>query len=97
MPRAGRGRGVRIAAMPLPSLYPGQKGDRDWRLARAAAFGGCIGLAAALFKMLGPLGEWTGTSASLLQLGEAAGAFALLCAAAALLRNMLARRFVNEP
>jgi hypothetical protein len=33
----------------------------------------------------------------LLELGEAAAAFALLCAAAALLRNMLARRFVDQP
>jgi hypothetical protein len=82
--------------MPLPSLYPGQKGDRDWRLARAAVYGGSIGLAAASFKMLGPLGERTWTSATLLELGEAAGAFALLCAAAALLRNTLARRFVND-
>jgi hypothetical protein len=82
--------------MPLPSLYPGQKGDRDWRLARAVAFGGGIGLAAALFKMLGPSGERTWTSAMLLELGEVAAAFALLCAAAALLRNTLARRFVND-
>jgi hypothetical protein len=82
--------------MPLPSLYPGQKGDRHWRLGRAASCGGCIGLAAALFRMLGPLGERTWTSATFLELGEAAGAFALLCAAAALLRNTLARRLVND-
>jgi hypothetical protein len=83
--------------VPLPSLYPGRKRDRDWRLARAAVNGGGVGLAAALFKILGPLGERTWTSATLLELGEAAAGFALLCAAAALLRNMLARRFVNEP
>jgi hypothetical protein len=82
--------------VPLPSLYPGHKGDRDWSPARAAIYGGGIGLAAALFKMLGPLGERTWTSATLLELGEGAAAFALLCAAAALLRNMLARRFVND-
>jgi hypothetical protein len=82
--------------MPLPSLYSGQNGARDWRLTRAASYGGCLGLAAALFKMLGPLGDWTWTSATLLQLGEAAGAFALLCAAAAFLRNTLTRRFVND-
>jgi hypothetical protein len=79
--------------VPLPSLCPGHKGDRDWRPARAAIYGGGIGLAAALFKMLGPLGE---TSATLLELGEAAAAFALLYAAAAFLRNALARRFVND-
>lgn len=83
--------------MPLPSLYPGEKGARDWRLARAAVYGGCIGLAAALFKMLGPSGERTWTSATLLELGEAVVAFALLCAAAAFLRNLLVRRFVDGP
>jgi hypothetical protein len=83
--------------VPLPSLYPGQKGARDWRLARSAVYGGCIGLAAALFKMLGPSGERTWTSATLLELGEAVVAFALLCAAAAFLRNLLVRRFVDGP
>jgi hypothetical protein len=83
--------------VPLPSLYPGEKGARDWRLARAAVYGGCIGLAAALFKMLGPSGERTWTSATLLELGEATVAFALLCAAAAFLRNLLVRRFVDGP
>ena len=83
--------------MPLPSLYPGEKGARDWRLARAAVYGGCIGLAAALFKMLGRACERTWTSATLLELGEAVVAFALLCAAAAFLRNLLVRRFVDGP
>jgi hypothetical protein len=83
--------------VPLPSLYPGEKGARDWRLARAAVYGGCIGSAAALFKMLGPSGERTWTSATLLELGEAVVAFALLCAAAAFLRNLLVRRFVDGP
>jgi hypothetical protein len=46
--------------------------------------------------MLGPLGERIWTSATLLEFGEAAAAFALLCAGAALLRNTLARRFVND-
>jgi hypothetical protein len=82
--------------VPLPSLYPGHNGDRDWRPARAAIYGGGVGLAAALFKMLGPLGERSWTSATLLELGEAAAAFALLCAAAAFLRNALARWFVND-
>jgi hypothetical protein len=82
--------------VPLPSLYPGQKADADWRVARAAFYGGCIGLGAALFKMLGPLGERSWTSEMLLELGEAAAVFALLCAAAAFLRNTLARRFAND-
>jgi hypothetical protein len=82
--------------MPLPSLFPSQEVDPDWRLSRAAVYGACIGLAAALFKMLGPWGGRAWTSTKLLELGEAALAFALLCAGAALLRNALARRFVKR-
>jgi hypothetical protein len=82
--------------VPLPSLYFSKEGERDWRVSRAAAYGACIGLAAALFKMLGPFGERTWAPARLLELSEAALAFALLCAAAALLRNMLARRFIKD-
>jgi len=81
--------------MPLPSLFPGSERDRDWRLTRAAVYGACIGFAAALFKMLGPFGERAWTESKWLELGEAALAFALLFAGAALLRNALARRFVN--
>ncbi len=82
--------------MPLPSLFFGQEAERDWRLTRAAIYGAGIGVAAALFKMLSPFGERTWTSAKFLELGEAALAFALLCAGAALLRNALARRFVKR-
>ena len=81
--------------MPLLSLFPGQQRDGDWRPTRAAAYGACIGLAAALFKMLGPFSERNGTPAGWLDLGEAVLAFALLCAGAALLRNALTRRFVR--
>jgi hypothetical protein len=82
--------------MPLSSLYPVKERDRDWRLTRAALYCACIGLAAALFKMLGSVGGRTWTSARLLDLGEAAFAFALLYVGAALLRNMLVRRFVKD-
>ena len=82
--------------MPLPSLYFSKEGERDWSVTRAAAYGACIGLAAALFKMFAPLGERTWTSGRFLELGEAIFAFALLCAGAALLRNALTRRFVND-
>jgi hypothetical protein len=82
--------------VPLPSLYRGNENVQDWRVTRAAAYGAGIGAAAALFKMLGPTGEGIGTSASLLEVAEAALLFALLCAVAALVRNTLARRFVGR-
>jgi hypothetical protein len=82
--------------MPLPSLYPGNERARQWRLTRAAAYGAGIGVAAALLKMLGPAGDRTWSSARFLEVAEAALAFALLCAAAALVRNMLVRRFVER-
>jgi hypothetical protein len=85
-----------IAAMPLPSLYRGKENAQDWRVMRAAAYGAGIGVAAALFKMLGPTGERISSPARFLEVTEAALAFALLCAAAALLRNMLARYFVTR-
>jgi hypothetical protein len=81
--------------MPLPSLYPGNERNGDWRPSRAAIYGAGVGLAAGLFKMLGPLGERVWAPAKLWELGEAAVGFALLCAAAAFLRNRLTRRFVN--
>jgi hypothetical protein len=85
-----------IAAMPLPSLYLGNENAQDWRVMRAAAYGAGIGVAAALFKMLGPTGERISGPVRFLEVAEAALAFALLCAAAAFLRNMLARRFVKR-
>ena len=83
--------------MPIPSLYPDNEGARDWRLTRAAAYGAGIGLAAALFKMLGPSNDKIWVPARFFELAEAALAFALLCAAAAFVRNMLARRLVKNP
>jgi hypothetical protein len=82
--------------MPLPSLYRGNKNAQDWRVMRAAAYGAGIGAAAALFKMLAPAGERISSPARLLEVVEAAFAFALLCAAAALVRNLLARHFVKR-
>jgi hypothetical protein len=82
--------------VPLPSLYRGSDGTQDWRLTRAAAYGAGIGVAAALFKMLGPSAGTVWGPAKLFELAEAAAAFAILCVGAALLRNMLARRFVKR-
>jgi hypothetical protein len=82
--------------MPLPSLYLGNENAQDWRVMRAAAYGAGIGVAAALFKMLGPTGERIWSPARFLEVAAAALAFALLCAAAALLRNVLTRHFVKR-
>jgi hypothetical protein len=82
--------------VPLPSLYRGNGNPQDWRVMRAAAYGAGIGVAAALFKMLGPTGQRIWTSAKFLEVAEAALIFALLCAAAAVVRNMLAKRFVRR-
>jgi hypothetical protein len=89
---------VNIVAMPLPSLYPGNEGAhaQSWRLTRAAAYGAAIGVAAALFKMLAPTGERVWSPVKFLEVVEAALAFALLCAAAAFVRNILVRRFVKR-
>lgn len=78
--------------MPLPSFYLSADGGRDWSVPRAVAYGAGIGAAAAAFKTLGPLG---GTSAPILEIIAAAVAFALLCGAAAVLRNFVAHRFIH--
>jgi hypothetical protein len=87
---------VRIAAVPFPSLYRDNENAQDWSVMRAAACGAGIGVAAALFKMLAPTGERIWTPARFLEMAEAALAFALLCAVAALVRNMLVRHFVER-
>jgi hypothetical protein len=81
----------------LPSLFRSGENDRAWSVVHAAAYGAGIGVLAALFKTLGPL-RASGVAASFAdsaaQIAGAAVAFALLCAGAAALRNILARRFV---
>jgi hypothetical protein len=80
----------------LPSFYLSPDKRQVWSVIRAAIFGAGIGLVAALVKTLGP--AFIGTRApanviaSLLEIAAATGAFALLCAAAALLRNFLVLR-----
>ena len=83
--------------MPLPSFYRPDDSFRPWRVTHAAACGAGLGALAALFKMLAPLGFVGGLSgrpAGLLGIGAVALGFAALCAAAAMLRNFLARRLV---
>jgi hypothetical protein len=70
---------------------------RLWNVAHAAAYGAVIGALAALFKALRPLAAGAGTeifTAKLVEIATAALVFALLCAAAAILRNFIARCLV---
>lgn len=83
--------------MPLPSLFKSAETARAWNIAHAACYGAVIGALAALFKTLAPPGAGGGAANltdRLLQIALAALAFALLCAAAASLRNFIARRLV---
>jgi len=80
--------------MPIPSLYPSNDGMRAWSIARAAAYGAGIGGLGGLFRTLGPLHEAGSGPANVLKIAGAALAFALLCAGAAALRNVVARRLI---
>jgi hypothetical protein len=81
--------------MLLPSLYKSGDSDRAWKVAHAAGYGAAIGALAALFKIFGPYGAGAGSgylTDNLVEIALAAAGFASLCAAAAALRNYVARR-----
>ena len=83
--------------MPLPSLYRAGDDFRPWRITHAAACGAALGALAALFKTMAPAsitGGLSGRPAGIAGIAAVALAFALLSAAAAMLRNFLARRLV---
>jgi hypothetical protein len=83
--------------MPLPSFYRSGDDFRPWRISHAAACGAGIGALAALFKTMAPIGltgGLLGRSAAMAEIAVVAACFALLCAAAAMLRNFVARRLV---
>lgn len=86
--------------MPLPSFYRSGESFRPWRIMYAAACGAALGALAALFKTMAPVGltgGLLGRTAAIGQIAGVAACFALLCAAAALLRNFVARRLIwNE-
>lgn len=86
--------------MPLPSFYRSGESFRPWRITHAAAYGAGLGALAALFKTMAPVGLSGGLldrTSVLGQIAEVAACFALLCAAAAMLRNFVARRLIwNE-
>lgn len=86
--------------MPLPSFYRAGDSFRPWRVTYAAACGAGLGALAALFKTMAPIGltgSLLGRTAGIGQIAAVAASFALLCAAAAVLRNYVARRLIwNE-
>jgi hypothetical protein len=65
---------------------------RPWSVPRAALFGAGIGFVAALIRAFGPFRAVDRVLPLALDIGVAVLAFALLCVAAALLRNLLVRR-----
>jgi hypothetical protein len=83
--------------MPLPSFYRSDGSARPWNVVHAGCYGAAIGAVAALLKTLGPLGMGAPTpflTDKRVEIAVAALIFALLCAAAATLRNFIARRLV---
>ena len=78
----------------LSSLFAFGENGRTWSVARAAAYGAAVGAVAAFFKISGPFHAPGAAAAHVLEIASAALAFALLCAGAALARNLIARRLV---
>jgi hypothetical protein len=76
----------------LPSLYVSPDKAREWSVVRAAGYGAALGLLAGLFRNFGPLHQ--PIAAGALEIVGATIGFATLCAAAAVLRNVVARRLV---
>jgi hypothetical protein len=76
----------------LPSLFRSEDGTRPWNVWRAGLYGAGIGLVAALVKIFGPFHAAEQALRFALEACVAVAAFALLCAGAALLRNLLALR-----
>jgi hypothetical protein len=76
----------------LPSFYVSGDKARAWSVTRAAACGALLGLAVASFKTLGAL--YQTVVVSLPEIVGATAGFALLCAGASALRNVLARHLI---
>jgi hypothetical protein len=68
---------------------------RPWKTLRATAYGGAIGLTAALFKSFAPWSHPQSGAAIAKELIGAMLAFALLCGLAAALRNFILRRITG--
>jgi hypothetical protein len=86
--------------MPLPSLYSSGGTGREWSIARAAGIGAMLGVLTGLFRTLDPLHQTPAARpivvAAVAEIAGAALGFALLCAAAAALRNFVARRLIQR-
>lgn len=67
-----------------------------WNTMRATAYGGAIGLSAALAKSFAPWSDPQSGSAIAKELIGATLAFALLCGLAAALRNFIMRRLTRS-
>jgi len=67
---------------------------RAWNSGRATIYGAIIGAVAAALKMFGPWAEAHTRAESIREIVGAALAFALLCAGATALRNLVARRVI---
>ena len=67
-----------------------------WNTMRATAYGGAIGLVAALVKSFAPWSNTQSGSAIAKELIGATLAFALLCGLAAALRNFILRRLTRS-
>jgi hypothetical protein len=69
---------------------------RTWNTLRATAYGGAIGLVAALFKSFAPWSDVQSDSGMAKEVIGATLAFALLCGLAASLRNVILRRLTGS-
>lgn len=85
-----------FADMLLPSFYRSQDADRPWNPAYAALCGAGIGAVAGLLKTVNPFRVAPPETLinHLIDIAVAALGFALLCAAAAALRNFIARHLI---
>ncbi len=79
----------------LPSLFASGDSDRAWNVSRAAALGAAVGFLAASFRTFGPLRDADSTFSHIVEIAGVTLAFALLCAGAALLRNVIARWLIS--
>jgi len=69
---------------------------RPWNTIRAMAYGGALGLCAAVVKFFAPWSDAVSGAAMAKELIGASLAFALLCGLVAALRNVIQRRLTGS-